>query len=84
MNVCQVIFKCAYWCSNAYTTYVFIHIFHIIIKSEKVSPEATTLLKPANCKSLWKKFRKEIRPMVTRARSCQVYFTLVSHYMHVH
>ncbi|KAB5532254.1 hypothetical protein DKX38_018924 [Salix brachista] len=36
---------------------------------EEVSPEATILLKPANSKSLWKKFRKEIKPMVTRARS---------------
>jgi len=84
VNVCQVIFKCAYWCSNAYTTYVFIHIFHIIIKSEQVSPEATTLLKPANSKSLWMNFIEEIEPMVTGARSRQVYFTLVSHYMHVH
>ncbi|KAJ6417909.1 hypothetical protein OIU84_001316 [Salix udensis] len=38
---------------------------------EEVSPEATILLKPANSKSLWKKFRKEIKPMVTRARSRQ-------------
>uniref|UniRef100_A0A3N7HIZ6 GB1/RHD3-type G domain-containing protein n=1 Tax=Populus trichocarpa TaxID=3694 RepID=A0A3N7HIZ6_POPTR len=38
---------------------------------EEVSPEATTLLKPEDCKSLWMNFIKEIEPMVTGARSLQ-------------
>ncbi|CAK7336932.1 unnamed protein product [Dovyalis caffra] len=38
---------------------------------EEVSPKATTLLKPKGCKSLWMKFKKEIKPIVTGARSCQ-------------
>ena len=57
--------------------------FHIIIKYEQVSPEATTLLKPEDCKSLWMNFIEKIKPMVIGARSRQVYFTLVSHYMFI-
>ncbi|XP_061956197.1 protein ROOT HAIR DEFECTIVE 3 homolog 2-like isoform X4 [Populus nigra] len=38
---------------------------------EEVSPKATTLLKPEDCKSLWMNFIEEIKPMVTRARSRQ-------------
>ncbi|CAK7336933.1 unnamed protein product [Dovyalis caffra] len=41
------------------------------IKYEQVSPKATTLLKPKDCKSLWMKFKKEIKPTVTGARSRQ-------------
>lgn len=37
----------------------------------KVSPEATTLLKPEDCKSLWMNFIEKIKPMVTGARSRQ-------------
>ncbi|KAI9384823.1 hypothetical protein POPTR_012G116700v4 [Populus trichocarpa] len=38
---------------------------------EEVSPEATTLLKPEDCKSLWMNFIEQINPMVTGARSRQ-------------
>eukprot|EP00258_Populus_trichocarpa_P032792 XP_024448811.1 protein ROOT HAIR DEFECTIVE 3 homolog 2 isoform X2 [Populus trichocarpa] len=38
---------------------------------EKVSPEATTLLKPEDCKSLWMNFIEKIKPMMTGARSRQ-------------
>eukprot|EP00258_Populus_trichocarpa_P017046 XP_006376978.1 protein ROOT HAIR DEFECTIVE 3 homolog 2 [Populus trichocarpa] len=40
---------------------------------EEVSPKATTLLKPEDCKSLWLwvNFIEEIEPMVTGARSLQ-------------
>ncbi|KAJ6882710.1 hypothetical protein NC651_029098 [Populus alba x Populus x berolinensis] len=33
------------------------------------SPEATTLLKPEDCKSLWMNFIEKIKPMMTGARS---------------
>ncbi|KAJ6882708.1 hypothetical protein NC651_029096 [Populus alba x Populus x berolinensis] len=38
---------------------------------EEVSPEATTLLKPEDCKSLWMNFIEKTKPMVTGARSRQ-------------
>ncbi|XP_073259625.1 protein ROOT HAIR DEFECTIVE 3 homolog 2-like [Populus alba] len=38
---------------------------------ECVSPKATTLLKPEDCKSLWMNFIEEIKPMVNGARSRQ-------------
>ncbi|KAG6753354.1 hypothetical protein POTOM_043414 [Populus tomentosa] len=38
---------------------------------EEVSPEATTLLKPEDCKSLWMNIIEKIKPMVTGARSRQ-------------
>ncbi|KAI5569707.1 hypothetical protein BDE02_12G095100 [Populus trichocarpa] len=38
---------------------------------EEVSPEATTLLKPEDCKSLWMNFIEKIKPMMTGARSRQ-------------
>ncbi|XP_034906094.2 protein ROOT HAIR DEFECTIVE 3 homolog 2-like [Populus alba] len=38
---------------------------------EEVSPKATTLLKPEDCKSLWMNFIEKIKPMMTRARSRQ-------------
>ncbi|KAL9335534.1 hypothetical protein Peur_072715 [Populus x canadensis] len=38
---------------------------------EEVSPEATTLLKPKDCKSLWMNFIEKIKPMMTGARSRQ-------------
>ncbi|KAG6753350.1 hypothetical protein POTOM_043410 [Populus tomentosa] len=38
---------------------------------EEVSPKATTLLKPEDCKSLWMNFIEKIKPMMTGARSRQ-------------
>ncbi|XP_034891437.2 protein ROOT HAIR DEFECTIVE 3 homolog 2-like [Populus alba] len=38
---------------------------------EEVSPEATTLLKPEDCKSLWMNIIEKIKLMVTGARSRQ-------------
>ncbi|XP_011003564.1 PREDICTED: protein ROOT HAIR DEFECTIVE 3 homolog 2-like isoform X6 [Populus euphratica] len=38
---------------------------------EEVSPEAITLLKPEDCKSLWMNFIEKIKPMMTGARSRQ-------------
>ncbi|CAK7336931.1 unnamed protein product [Dovyalis caffra] len=38
---------------------------------EEVSPKATTLLKPEDCKSLWMKFKENVEFMVTSARSSQ-------------
>ncbi|KAG6753346.1 hypothetical protein POTOM_043406 [Populus tomentosa] len=39
---------------------------------EEVSPKATTLLKPEDCKSLWMNFIEKTKPMMTGARSRQV------------
>ncbi|KAL3575592.1 hypothetical protein D5086_023693 [Populus alba] len=38
---------------------------------EEVSPKATTLLKPEDCKSLWMNFIEKTKPMMTGARSRQ-------------
>ena len=76
----------AYWYANVMHVVLQVSLsnwFHIIFKYEQVSPEATTLLKPEDCKSLWMNFIEEIKPMVTDVKSRQVYFTLVSHYMFI-
>jgi hypothetical protein len=76
----------AYWYANVMHLVLHVSVsnwFLIIIKNEQGSPEATTLLKPEDCKSLLMNFIEKIKPVVTGARSRQVYFTLVSHYMFI-